>query len=48
MYIGGNLGFSRVYSYAIFEGGNWLFTEIKHVLFSEISVFLMHIFLHKL
>ena len=29
-------------------GKNWLFTEIKHVLFSEISVFLMYIFLHKL
>ena len=25
-----------------------LFTEIKHVLFREISVFLMFIFLHKL
>ena len=29
-------------------GKNWLFTEIKHVLFSEISVFLRYIFLHKL
>ena len=29
-------------------GKNWLFTEIKHVLFNEISVFLMYIFLHKL
>ena len=39
MYIGGNLGFSRVHSSALLGGGgggNWLFTELKHVLFSEI------------
>ena len=42
------MGFLRVFSLAIFVKKNWLFTEIKGVLFSEISVFLMYISLHKL
>ena len=46
MYVGGNLGFSRVYLFAICVTKNWLFTRIKHVLFREISVYLMYILLH--
>ena len=48
VYTGGNLVFLRMFSFAIFVGKNWLFTEIKRVLFRAISVFLMYISLHKL
>ena len=48
VYTRGNLVFLRMFSFAIFVGKNWLFTEIKRVLFREISVFLMYISLHKL
>ena len=36
MHIGGNFGFSRVYVFATFVEKNWLFTEIKHLLFRKI------------
>ena len=48
MCILGVISVFQVCIHIVICGENWLFTEIKHVLFSEISVFLMYIFLHKL
>ena len=48
MHFGGNLSIFRVYLFAIFVEKYRLFTKIKRVLFREISVFHMSIFLAKL